>query len=73
MLTKRTRSIDYDFIFEDVKHTFSMDWSPISICVVLTIQSSILSSFIHKFNEKFSQSTGISNPSLHRTIGVIYR
>lgn len=67
------RELEYDLEFTGVKHTYSMDWSPISICVVLTIKSKILDRFITQFNEKFAEKAGTSNPSLHRTIGVVYR
>ena len=62
--------IEYDLKFVDIKHTYSMDWSPLSICMVMIIESQILTHFIEEFNQRF---LNIGRVSLHRTIGVIYR
>lgn len=68
----RYKQIKYDLEMIDVSHTYSMDWSPISICVVINIRSKILYKFIEDFKEEFG-FFDMRYPSLHRTIGVIYR
>lgn len=67
------QNLPYDLEFCDVYHTYSADWFAFSVCVVITLKSRTLNYFISQFNERFGKRAGLSNPSLHRTIGVVYR
>jgi hypothetical protein len=53
--------IDIPFIMEanDIKHTVSFDWARFSVCVVVTLHSKELDSFVSEFNKVFGTNVKI--------------
>lgn len=69
-LISQFQDLEWDIEFKNLCHTLSLDWSPFSLCIVVKLTSDSIAKFIMRFNKIFDKNI---NPSLHRTIGALYR
>lgn len=71
LFLEKYQRMNYDLVFDGLKHTFSPDWSILVICLMLSFKSQAIEHFLNDFHATFGI---VRKPaSLHKTIGVTKR